>query len=50
MTTQVGTAGALAHADLRGRFLEGMSRAASAVCVVTTDGPGGRAGLTVSAM
>jgi flavin reductase len=35
---------------LRERFLEGMSRAASTVSVVTTDGPRGRAGVTVSAM
>jgi flavin reductase (DIM6/NTAB) family NADH-FMN oxidoreductase RutF len=34
----------------RQRFLEGMSYAASTVSVVTTDGPGGRAGVTVSAM
>jgi len=31
-------------------FLEGMSRAAQTVSVVTTDGPAGRAGVTVSAM
>ena len=36
--------------ELRGRFLEGMSRAACTVNVVTTDGPAGRAGVTVSAM
>ena len=35
---------------LRDSFLEGMSRAATTVNVVTTDGPGGRAGVTVSAM
>jgi flavin reductase (DIM6/NTAB) family NADH-FMN oxidoreductase RutF len=35
---------------LREDFLEGMSRAATTVNVVTTDGPGGRAGVTVSAM
>jgi flavin reductase (DIM6/NTAB) family NADH-FMN oxidoreductase RutF len=35
---------------LRESFLEGMSRAATTVNVVTTDGPGGRAGVTVSAM
>jgi len=35
---------------LREQFLEGMSRAAATVNVVTTDGPGGRAGVTVSAM
>ena len=31
-------------------FIEGMSRAAQTVSVVTTDGPTGRAGVTVSAM
>jgi flavin reductase len=31
-------------------FLTAMSRAANSVCVVTTDGIGGRAGVTVSAM
>ena len=36
--------------DLRARFLAGMSHAAATVNVVTTDGPGGRAGVTVSAM
>lgn len=35
---------------LRDSFLEGMSRAATTVNIVTTDGPGGRAGVTVSAM
>ena len=35
---------------LRERFLEGMSRAAATVNVVRTDGPGGLAGVTVSAM
>jgi flavin reductase (DIM6/NTAB) family NADH-FMN oxidoreductase RutF len=35
---------------LRDSFLEGMSRAATTVNVVTTDGPAGRAGVTVSAM
>lgn len=35
---------------LRARFLEGMSAAACTVNVVTTDGPAGRAGVTVSAM
>jgi flavin reductase (DIM6/NTAB) family NADH-FMN oxidoreductase RutF len=35
---------------MRDLFLEGMSRAACSVCIVTTDGPGGRAGVTVSAM
>ncbi|MBF9050319.1 flavin reductase [Roseobacter sp. HKCCD9010] len=35
---------------LRDDFIEGMSRAAASVSVVTTDGPAGRAGVTVSAM
>lgn len=35
---------------LRDLFLKGMSSAASTVSIVTTDGPSGRAGLTVSAM
>lgn len=34
----------------RDDFLEGMSRAAQTVSVVATDGPAGRAGVTVSAM
>jgi hypothetical protein len=34
----------------RDRFLDAMSRVAATVNVVTTDGPGGRAGVTVSAM
>ncbi len=38
------------RADLRQSFLDGMSCAASTVYVVTTAGPVGRAGLTVSAM
>ncbi len=37
-------------ADLRLGFLGGMSHAACTVNIVTTDGPGGRAGVTVSAM
>ncbi len=37
-------------ADLRTRFLEGMSRVAAAVTVVTTDGQAGRFGVTVSSM
>jgi flavin reductase (DIM6/NTAB) family NADH-FMN oxidoreductase RutF len=37
-------------ADLRARFLGGMSLAAATVNIVTTDGPGGRVGVTVSAM
>ena len=36
--------------DLRARFLAGMSNIAATVNVVTTDGPAGRAGATVSAM
>ena len=35
---------------LRARFVEGMSRAATFVAVATTDGPGGRAGVTVSSL
>ena len=34
----------------RDRFLEGMSRAAATVSIVTTDGPAGKAGVTVSSM
>jgi flavin reductase (DIM6/NTAB) family NADH-FMN oxidoreductase RutF len=37
-------------APLRQRFLNGMSHAACTVNVVTTDGPAGRHGVTVSAM
>ena len=40
----------MAETDLRARFLAGMSHAAQTVNVVTTDGPAGRAGVTVSAM
>jgi flavin reductase len=36
--------------NIRAQFLEGMSRAAFCVNVVTTDGPAGQAGVTVSAM
>jgi flavin reductase len=36
--------------ELRAQFLDGMSRAAFCVNVVTTNGPAGRAGVTVSAM
>ena len=39
-----------ARPELRQRFLSGMSHAACTVNVVTTDGPAGRAGVTVSAM
>ena len=37
-------------ADLRSAFVEGMSRAATFVAVATTDGEGGRAGVTVSSL
>ncbi|MGN6146402.1 MAG: LysR substrate-binding domain-containing protein [Mesorhizobium sp.] len=37
-------------AELRARFVESMSRVASAVTVVTTDGEAGRFGVTVSSM
>jgi flavin reductase (DIM6/NTAB) family NADH-FMN oxidoreductase RutF len=40
----------LPAADLQERFLAGMGRAACTVNIVTTDGPAGRAGVTVSAM
>jgi len=47
-------AGQMAEQDtqkvLRKEFLDAMSRAVSSVCVVTTDGPAGRGGVTVSAM
>jgi flavin reductase (DIM6/NTAB) family NADH-FMN oxidoreductase RutF len=36
--------------DIRAQFIDGMSRAATCVNVVTTDGPAGRFGVTVSAM
>jgi flavin reductase len=36
--------------DLKAAFLDAMSRSAATVSVVTTDGPAGRAGVTVSAM
>lgn len=36
--------------ELRSSFIDGMSRVATSVTLVTTDGPGGRFGLTVSAM
>ncbi len=42
--------GALADAGLRDRFLAGMASAACTVNVVTTEGPAGRFGVTVSAM
>lgn len=40
----------MADTDLRDAFIHAMSRAAATVSVVTTDGPAGRAGVTVSAM
>ena len=43
-------AGVGGRADLRSGFLQGMSQVATAVTVVTTDGPAGRAGVTVSSM
>lgn len=36
--------------DLRTAFVEGMSRAATFVAVATTDGEGGRAGVTISSL
>lgn len=42
--------GGLIDAALRDKFIGGMSHAASTVNVVTTDGPAGRGGVTVSAM
>ncbi len=36
--------------DLRSRFLEGMSRAATFVAVATTDGEAGRFGVTISSL
>ena len=42
--------GDISNPTLRDRFLQGMSFAACTVNVVTTDGPGGRIGVTVSAM
>ena len=36
--------------NMKDAFLQAMSRAANSVCVVTTDGNSGRAGVTVSAM
>jgi len=41
---------ALTDLALRTAFIDGMSRVATSVTLVTTDGPGGRYGLTVSAM
>ncbi|MFZ9199474.1 MAG: flavin reductase family protein, partial [Paracoccaceae bacterium] len=36
--------------DLRQSFVDGMARAATFVSVITTDGPGGQHGVTVSSM
>lgn len=36
--------------DLRGKFVEGMSRAATFVAVVTTDGAAGLSGVTISSL
>lgn len=36
--------------DLRQSFVEGMARATTFVSVITTDGPGGQHGVTVSSM
>jgi flavin reductase (DIM6/NTAB) family NADH-FMN oxidoreductase RutF/DNA-binding transcriptional LysR family regulator len=44
------TAATDAVLSLRDQFISAMSRVAQTVNVVTTDGPGGRAGVTVSAM
>jgi flavin reductase (DIM6/NTAB) family NADH-FMN oxidoreductase RutF len=43
-------AAALPMPELREAFIDAMSRAASMVSIVTTDGAAGRAGVTVSAM
>lgn len=40
----------LTDEELRSSFIDGMSRVATSVTIVTTDGPAGRFGLTVSAM
>lgn len=40
----------LMDTDLRARFLEGMSRAATFVAIATTDGEGGRFGVTISSL
>ncbi|MEZ4499546.1 MAG: flavin reductase family protein [Thermomicrobiales bacterium] len=40
----------LQKTDTRQQFVDAMSRVASSVWIVTTDGPGGRFGLTVSAV
>jgi flavin reductase len=40
----------MSSASLKSEFLEAMSRAACTISIVTTDGAGGKAGVTVSAM
>jgi len=40
----------MADEDLKTKFFQGMSFAAATVNVITSDGPAGRVGLTVSAM
>lgn len=50
MTEQKDDLTAQRAAQLRGEFINGMSRAAACVTIVTTDGPAGRIGVTVSAM
>ncbi|WP_368669707.1 flavin reductase family protein [Agrobacterium sp. a22-2] len=37
-------------AALKSQFLSGMGRVAAPVCIVATDGPAGRAGITITAM
>lgn len=51
MSVAVQTSRNMGNGDMeRERFLEGMSKAANTVSVVTTDGRAGRAGVTVSAL
>lgn len=50
MNEHVGTLVRKGKDALRGAFLEAMSHTAATVSIVTTDGPSGRAGVTVSAM
>lgn len=38
------------HLDFKPEFAAGMRKAASSVCVVTTEGKSGRFGITVSSM
>ena len=46
----LGAIQAKANKPMKSEFLQAMSKAANSVCVVTTDGIGGKAGMTVSAM